>query len=190
MRPSLKYSLLASISLNIVLAGAMGYLIADRSPQPNFVADDRSAHLVPSSPSRLSSTEFGFEREAKESPAYPASDAGDAARTTASAGEIARHAPPSKQTPPASPTLFNTDPSARGNAFVIDGSQISVETTSSPETGSAVDLVITSLDNAQRSTSPGPRESGGLTQEQQAFRAKWGWAVFDQAQRAAKGFDR
>jgi hypothetical protein len=46
-----------------------------------------------------------------------------------------------------------------------------------------VDVVMTAVPQASRA--PAAQEGPGLTYEQELFRTKWGWAAFEQVQRAA-----
>jgi hypothetical protein len=84
------------------------------------------------------------------------------------------------------------DPDSPGNFLTFAGRRVAVESWSPHPAGPSLDLLITaggepaaavfSLTTARAERNSRP----GLTYEQELFRTKWGWAAFEQVQRAAR----
>lgn len=77
------------------------------------------------------------------------------------------------------------DPSDPGNSFAANGQRVSVENAETlPNGDQAMDFSV-APDEASLSKDSSGEWSTGFTYEQELFRAKWGWAAFSEAQRAA-----
>lgn len=88
-----------------------------------------------------------------------------------------------------------SDPQQSGNSFGSNGLRVRVEASGSAQPGGEAAAEIVMNADTGAATASGRRnfyfeKFGGFTPEERAFRTKWGWAAFDQAQRLANGFDR
>ena len=89
---------------------------------------------------------------------------------------------PSAATPSAgSSDLITVNPDAPGNRLTTDEQTITVEAYQPVPAGNELTIHITPSSQGARSDF-----RSGFTHEEEQFRAKWGWAAFDQTQRIAK----
>lgn len=88
--------------------------------------------------------------------------------------------------------VFAVNPALPGNFLVVSGQRVAIQQRVGGESA-ALDVVITPVVGTSASAqeeseliqNQSGRASAGFTREQEQFRAKWGWAAYNAASRAA-----
>ena len=81
----------------------------------------------------------------------------------------------------AAPDPAAVDPDAPGNRLTTSEHSIIVESYQPVPAGNELNVLITPTGET-----PSVHANGGFTREEEQFRAKWGWAAYDQVKRTAK----
>lgn len=88
---------------------------------------------------------------------------------------------PAAQAAPDPAALVAVDPDAPGNRLTTSEHSIIVESYQPVPAGNELNVLITPTGET-----PSVHANGGFTREEEQFRAKWGWAAYDQVKRTAK----